>query len=70
MKTRRIKIVKGEVAHVYLIKRQPVVKFYSTVDAAGNGVEQKIIQPGIRASMTLHGPVSVNIVVERKKKKR
>lgn len=70
MKTRRIKIANGEVAYVYLIKHQPVVKFYTTVDAAGNGVEQKIIRPGIRASMTLHGPVSVNIVVERKKKKR
>lgn len=70
MKTRRIKIAKGEVAHVYLVKRQPVVKFYSTVDSAGNGVEQKIIRPGIRASMTLHGAVSINIVIERKKIKR
>ena len=70
MKTCRIKIAKGEVAHVYLVKRQPVVKFYSTIDAAGNGVEQKVIRPGIHASMTLHGAVSINIVVERKKKKR
>lgn len=70
MKTHRIQIAKGEVAHVYLVKRQPVVRFYSTVDAAGNGVEQKIIRPGIRASMTLHGAISINVVVERKKKKR
>ena len=70
MKTRRIKIGKDEVAHLYLVKRQPIVKFYSTIDAAGSGVEQKIMRPGIRASMTLHGAVSINIVIERKKKNK
>ena len=70
MKTRRILIAPGEVAHIYLVKRQPIVRFYSTVDAAGNGVEQKAIRPGIRATMTIPGGVSINIVVERKKNKR
>lgn len=70
MNTRRIKIAKGEVAHIYLVKRQPVVKFYSTTDATGNGIEQRIVRPGIRATITLHGAISINIVVERKKNKR
>ena len=68
VKARRIKIKKGEECDIYFVKRSPVVKYYASVDASGNGVEQKIVHPGIRANLTLVGPMTICMVTKKLEK--
>lgn len=68
MKTKRIKIKKNEVVGIYFVKRAPTIRYYAAFDSEGRGLEQRIAHPGVRANLTLVGPMTICMIVKNKRK--